>query len=39
MLKAIQSVGIWSVILLCGSIVLVIVKEIVKLVFEGLTTW
>ena len=39
MLKVIQTVAVWSAMLLCGSIVLVMVKELVKIVFEGLTTW
>lgn len=39
MLRAIQTVAVWSGILLCGSVLLLMVKEIVKIVFEGLTTW
>lgn len=39
MLRAVHTVAIWSALLLCGGIGLVMVKELVKIVFEGLTTW
>ena len=39
MQRVVTTMLTWGALILCGGVILLCVKEITKIVFEGLTTW